>query len=277
METRSFKRTAIHNLRITASRSEVPGIAEGLVLPAPILELSDIVPFEQIIVTKMGANHLMNRMNTFVMAGPPGEVEARGALAHFLKEGDLICIITRAHINDAELHSYLAGEVPLFDVGFVPHEDHRNQLARATLILERPKTREKQSSSADRLLQDARSVRSAQFSRVVLSTLCVGLKVTETSDDCLQGSAEIPGDIMDVARLVRYQSVSVYNASRGGVAETYVIPMPPGVVMTTGAMASFAPRGDVANIATYAMTKVLPRKPQILRIADNSPQRAEML
>ena len=83
--------------------------------------------------------------------------------------------------------------------------------------------------------------------------LILNLKINKTHPNCLQGSAELPGNIMSKACVEKYQSVSVYNSSRGGVADTYAVPMPPKVVMTTGAMASFAKKGEIVNVATYVV------------------------
>ena len=41
----------------------------------------------------------------------------------------------------------------------------------------------------------------------------------------------------------------------GGIADTYAVPMPEGVVMTTGAMASFANIGEKVSVASYIMSK----------------------
>ena len=56
---------------------------------------------------------------------------------------------------------------------------------------------------------------------------------------------------MTEACVEKYQSVSIYNSSKGGIADTYAVPMPPKVVMTTGAMAQFAKKGEMVNVATY--------------------------
>lgn len=60
---------------------------------------------------------------------------------------------------------------------------------------------------------------------------------------------------MTKASVEKYQSVSVYNSSKGGVADTYAVPMPPKIVMTTGAMAQFAKKGEIVNVATYVIGK----------------------
>ena len=59
---------------------------------------------------------------------------------------------------------------------------------------------------------------------------------------------------MEKAGLYEYKSVSVYNSTLGGVADTYSVPMPEGVVMTTGAMASFASIGNNVNVVGFVLS-----------------------
>lgn len=77
----------------------------------------------------------------------------------------------------------------------------------------------------------------------------------------MQGSAEIPASVLSDADISQYSSVSVYNASVGGVADTYAVAMPEGIVMTTGAMESFATIGHRVNVATFVLAEhtVTPR------------------
>ena len=86
--------------------------------------------------------------------------------------------------------------------------------------------------------------------RVKMASLVVGMEINKTHPDCLHGSAEIPASVLKAAEISQYRSVSVYNATIGGVAETYAVAMPEGTVMTTGAMASFAELGDVVRVVS---------------------------
>ena len=65
----------------------------------------------------------------------------------------------------------------------------------------------------------------------------------------------MPKSVMEKVDMTQYKSVSVYNSTKGGVADTYVVPMPEGIVMTTGAMASFAQIGEHVSVASYVMSK----------------------
>ena len=92
--------------------------------------------------------------------------------------------------------------------------------------------------------------------KVFAESIVIGLKINNTHPDCLQGSAELPRSVMEKAGLYEYKSVSVYNSSKGGVADTYSVPMPEGVVMTTGAMASFAKKGHMVNVVGYVLSEL---------------------
>jgi len=252
---RSFKRTAIHNLRVTGAVAE----GEGLALSEPLLAAADIEAFEQLVVTNMRGGNWDNRVPTFVQPAAAGVVEARGSLSRFLRPGDLICLITRGALDDDGLALFVDGELPLVDLGFDPAADHGNDVARATLALEREGTKEVVADLSDEL----RQLRERHLVRTRLANLITGLRVTHTHPDCLQGSAELPLGVMQAAHLTRYQSVYVYNADRGGVAETYVVPTRD-QVMTTGAMAGFAPQGTTTSIAAFETARS-GRKPTIHR------------
>ena len=243
-----FKRSAIHNLVITNCRKTFKQgeIAEGLVIPKSILRKSDILPWEQVIVTKINGNNWINRIKTFVIEGKDdGRVETRGSLSQFLKKGDLICLISRTLLNEKKVALYKQNKFPIFDLGFDPDKDENN-LIESRLDAEYGNKKIKDIKDFKTLVRVRKEIK-----RIFLSSLILGLKINKTHLDCLQGSAELPGTIMTKASVEKYQSVSVYNSSKGGVADTYAIPMPPKVVMTTGAMAQFAKKGEIVNVATY--------------------------
>ncbi len=245
-----FKRSAIHNLVITDCRSSFNKgeVAEGLVIPKDILIKSDILPWEQVIVTKINGNNWVNRIKTFVIEGKNnGKVEARGSLCKFLKKGDLTCLISRTLLSEANLKAYKKNNLPIFDLGFDP-ENNKDNLIDSRLDIEYGTRKERNVQEFTKLTK-----RRLNIKRFLLSSLILNLKINKTHPDCLQGSAELPGNIMTKAKVDKYQSVSVYNSSSGGVADTYAVPMPPKIVMTTGAMAKFAKIGEVVNVATYSI------------------------
>jgi aspartate 1-decarboxylase len=267
-----FKRTAIHNLRVTSAAPAGGGLDEGLVLPRSIMALADISSFEQIVATNMNGSHWDNRLRTFAVPGPEQAVVAHGSLTRFLRPGDLICVISRGQLDRDGLAEFEGGRLPWVDVGFEPKSNQRNRFEDAEVMLEYVDRKEPVSSPPDPVLE----ARDRHSARTHLSHLISNLRVNETHPDCLQGSAELPEDVLEKAGLSRYRSVLVYNADRGGVAETYVVPTPSGVVMTTGAMANFAPKGSLTHVAAFAVGRP-DGPPMLLRIHDNSPTAAETL
>lgn len=253
MEEIILKKSAIHNLIITNSRKDdfkEGEISEGLVLPENILEKSDILPWEQVIVTKINnSNNWINRIKTFIVPGKEkGKIEARGSLASFLNKGDLICLITLTILNEKEVKLFEKDQIPIFDLGFDPFLN-KNNLIEGKLNIEYKTRKEIDVIEYNQFKKLRQKIR-----RFFLSSLILNLRINKTHPNCLQGSAELPENLMKKAGLKRYQSVSVYNASKGGTADTYVVPMPPKVVMTTGAMASFAKIGEKVNVASYIVS-----------------------
>lgn len=243
-----FKRSAIHNLIITDCVDSSKGreISEGLVIPKSILRKGDILPWEQVIVTKINGNNWINRIKTFVIEGEDnGKVEARGSLSKFLEKGDLTCLITRTLLNEKEVALFKQNRFPIFDLGFDPDKNEDN-LIESRLDIEYGNKKIRGAKDFKTLVKERREIK-----RFFLSSLILNLKINKTNPDCLRGSAELPRNIMTKACVEKYQSVSVYNFSKGGVADTYAVPMPPKVVMTTGAMASFAKKGEIVSVATY--------------------------
>ena len=265
-----FKRAAIHNIRITTTSESVSDVInEGLVIPKSILEACDILPFEQIIVTNIRGKNWDNRVISFAVPGlEEGVVAARGSLRHFLREGDLICIITRSYLDsDHGLKLFEQDKLAIMDLGFEPNSNLHNFSKDAVTRYEYGSKKQILNAKID---EDMLLLRQKMLPRVLLSNLLLDLEIVKTHPDCLQGSAEIPGDIMQAAKLNRYQGVQVFNASQGGVAETYAVPMPPGIVMTTGAMANFAPIGTIAHVASFTMGFAKSMKPRILKISNNA-------
>jgi aspartate 1-decarboxylase len=68
-----------------------------------------------------------------------------------------------------------------------------------------------------------------------------------------QGSISIDRHLMDLADLLPFQQVQVYNISTGARFETYVIeaPVHSGCIQINGAAARLAQAGDLIIIASY--------------------------
>lgn len=240
----TIKLSAIHNLLVQASEQ---GAREGLLLPRKLMVAADLQDYEQIIVTKIRSGSLDNRIRTFVIGDDSnGPVTVCGSLAQFLSAGELTCIISETTLDDAEVAAFENDQWPIVDLGFTPECNNDNHKWILELQYRSKKYICNDPSDFDNALQRRCSLR-----RTRLSSLIMGLKINKTHPDCLHGSAEIPGSVLNVANISQYRSVSVYNATLGGRAETYAVAMPEGTVMTTGAMASFAKLGDTVNVATF--------------------------
>ncbi len=241
------KLSAIHNLVIEHVRF---GEGEGISIPSWLLIKADIRNHEEIIITKIGAGSWKNRLHTFVVeASNDAEVNVSGSLAHFLQKGDITCIIAESYSDTDAVARYRDDVYPIFDVGFDPQNNVDN--SRANLNLQ-------YFSHTVKAIGQGAEFFTAIAERDTLlrsyaSSLIMGLQINKTHPDCLQGSAELPESVMKAAEIATYRSVSVLNATAGGAADTYAVPMPEGIVMTTGAMASFAKLGDYVNVVSYAI------------------------
>ena len=246
-----YKFSAIHNLYITQS-SQSEHLNEGLVIPKRIMEIVDIKNGQEIILTKIGSGSWKNRIRTFAIEGEDdSNVEVRGSLTQFLEVGDLTCIIGEAYLSEEEMNMYKRDELALFDLGFDPQNNKDNTLFRLDMQYANHTKKDVNISGHEYKIQKLKRERVLKF---FAKSIILGLKVNKTHPDCLQGSAEIPASVMDIAHVRKYKSVSVYNVDNGGVADTYAVPMPEGIVMTTGAMASFAPLGSIVNIVSYILS-----------------------
>ena len=249
---KKFKCSAIHNMLITKEDDNLE-LYEGIAIPTDILQKTNIFDGQEVIITKIGAGNWKNRIKTFVIENKiNNDVEIRGSLTHFLKKGDLTCLIAECYMDEKTFDEYKNNEYAIFDLGFDPKNNYDN--TKSTLDFQYYNYKEKDVSISSELFTKQVKKRE-KLLKCFAESIVIGLKVNNTHPDCLQGSAELPGSIMKKAGLYEYKSVSVYNASLGGVADTYSVPMPEGVVMTTGAMASFASIGDTVNVVGYVLSE----------------------
>lgn len=250
-----FKCSAIHNLIITKKCEGVDksNFNEGIVIPKNIMEKADIFAGEEIIITKIGAGSWKNRLKTFIIEGEDNcDVEVRGSISKFLDVGDLTCLITEMYLDDEQFSQYQKNEIPIFDLGFDPKTNKDN--SESSLDIQYLGKKIKDVNIVDGIIKEAKMIRK-NIPKMFLEAIVTNLQVTKTHPDCLQGSAELPKSVMDKIGISQYKSVSVYNMTYGGVADTYAVPMPEGVVMTTGAMASFANIGEKVSVASYVISK----------------------
>jgi len=90
--------------------------------------------------------------------------------------------------------------------------------------------------------------------RVMLKSKIHRLTVTDANID-YEGSITVDEDLMDVARLLQYEQVHIYNLTNGNRFETYVIKgeRGSGEVCINGAAALLASPGDKVIIASYVI------------------------
>ena len=249
---KKFKCSAIHNLIITKENNSEE-LNEGIVIPTQILEKTNLFDGQEVIITKIGAGNWKNRIKTFIIENKfNNEVEIRGSLTQFLKKGDLTCLIAECYMDEKTFKDYKNDEYAIFDLGFDPQNNIDN--TKSTLDLQYYSHKEKNVLITSKIFKEQIKKRT-NLLKVFAQSIIIGLTVNQTHPDCLQGSAELPKSIMKEAGLYEYKSVSVYNATLGGVADTYSVPMPEGVVMTTGAMASFANIGNNVNIVGFVLSE----------------------
>lgn len=265
MKIESFKRAAIHNLRVTSISQTPQDILEGLVIPKTLMKAADLVPFERVIVTNGRGSNWNNRIYSFVIPGDDLRVEARGSLTKLLNKDTLICIIANGYLNEEGMAAYYAHDFPIIDIGFSPQNIVPNDLQSLKIFLEY----DKDITEVTNINKNIVNKRQIFSYRCLLTHLVCSLKVNRTHPDCLHGSAEIPHDILTMAEITPRQSVFVYNVDQGGFAETYAVPIEEKTVMTTGAMANFAPQGTQTNLAIYCITSDI-NPPKIINVSNNS-------
>lgn len=265
MELSQFKRSTIHNLIVSRTTADhASGFSEGLIIPIRLLDLADIIPFERIIATRIGGDNWSNRVETFALPGDDDySVVAIGSIAKFFSPGDLTCVITTSLLDASARLRIKRQELPIIDVGFNPTSNKDNS--------EEPNANIELGSKVLRSIHSttAFAAERRHVGRFTLDSLISGLRVNRTHPDCLQGSAEIPEVVLEAAGLTRHQCVHVANVDLGGVAITYAVPMAPGIVMTTGAMASFAPVGTVVAVMSFAFGDIS-AKPVLVRTDGDS-------
>ncbi|MCP2163272.1 aspartate 1-decarboxylase [Goodfellowiella coeruleoviolacea] len=246
------KRSCLHNVRVTSS---VPfptaDIPEGLVLPRTMMEISDFVPYEQVVVTKIGGDNWVNRMYTFVLPGDSDEVEARGSVAHLLGVGDVCCAISRTTLNQRQYEAHVAdaSEAALLDVRFYPERDVVNDYDAAKIVVETGGRARRVDALPPEVVDRRR-----ELPRTLLSNLLANLEIQEVERrGCIEMSAELPVEYMRRAGFCVNQSIFVYNASRGGTsAESYVVPsLTKRTVGISGALSAVADVGDKVSEAAY--------------------------
>ncbi len=111
--------------------------------------------------------------------------------------------------------------------------------------------------------------------RTLLKSKIHRATVTDANVD-YEGSITIDRDLMDLADLLEYEQVHIYNITNGNRLSTYVIEgqRGSGDICINGAAAHLTKKGDlviIANFANYADAEAKLHKPKLVYVnADNS-------
>jgi aspartate 1-decarboxylase len=95
---RIMLRSKIHRARITMLDIDYEG---SITIDEKLMEAADILPNEQVHVVNLNNGA---RFETYVIRGEPGsgEIGLNGAAARLAAKGDIVIILTYAHVDDEE-------------------------------------------------------------------------------------------------------------------------------------------------------------------------------
>ncbi len=95
-------KSKIHRARITEANLNYEG---SLTIDQDLMEAADILPYEKVDVVNISTG---DRFTTYAIKGKrgSGEMCLNGGAARLGHVGDLIIVITYAHIDEAELESF---------------------------------------------------------------------------------------------------------------------------------------------------------------------------
>ena len=105
-------KSKVHRATVTGAEPDYPG---SISLDPRLMELADILPHEQVQVLDVDNGA---RLETYAIAGRPGEVCLNGAAARLVEPGHVVIVVTYADYDEHEL----AGHFPL-----VVHVDGANR------------------------------------------------------------------------------------------------------------------------------------------------------
>lgn len=112
---RIMMKSKLHRARVTDANLDYEG---SLTIDAQLMELADIVPYEQVKVYNVSTGA---RFETYAIQGPPGrgDICLNGAAARMGAPGDLIIIVTYAEYEEEEARRH-SPRVVLLDAGNKP-------------------------------------------------------------------------------------------------------------------------------------------------------------
>ncbi len=118
--------------------------------------------------------------------------------------------------------------------------------------------------------------------RIMLKSKIHRARVTDANLD-YEGSLTIDQHLMELADIVPFEQVKVYNVTNGARFDTYAISGPPGRgdICLNGAAARLGAPGDLIIIATFAEyeeTEIRGHEPKIVLVDEhNKPRKPEIV
>jgi aspartate 1-decarboxylase len=97
---RRMMKSKVHRATVTDANLHYVG---SITLDARLMELADIQEYEQVQVLDIDNGA---RLETYAIAGGPGDVCLNGAAARLVQPGDRVIVLTYADYEDAELESF---------------------------------------------------------------------------------------------------------------------------------------------------------------------------
>ncbi len=118
---RIFFKSKIHRARVTDADLNYEG---SLSIDPELMKAADILPYERVDVVNL---HTGDRLTTYAIKGKPGsgEIGLNGGAARLGQVGDLVIIITYAHISENEIDRHKVKVVLVDDQNRIKsiHED----------------------------------------------------------------------------------------------------------------------------------------------------------
>ena len=88
-----------------------------------------------------------------------------------------------------------------------------------------------------------------------------------------EGSISIDIKLMELADLLEFEKVDIYNINNGARFSTYVIPGESGQICLNGAAARMTAIGDKVIIASYILSEKNNYSPKIVIVNDDNKQK----
>jgi len=88
-----------------------------------------------------------------------------------------------------------------------------------------------------------------------------------------EGSISIDIKLMELADLLEFEKVDIYNINNGARFSTYVIPGESGQICLNGAAARMSAIGDKVIIASYILSEKNNYPPKIVIVNDDNKQK----